>query len=71
MSTMPSCQACGGAIRDRPATAALAPDGHATWWVHRDLADCLCAAHSRLHQMTRGEVVLMDADDQRLRGVAS
>lgn len=27
------------------------------------------AAYSRLHQMTRGEVVLMDADDQRLRGV--
>lgn len=27
------------------------------------------AAHSRLHQMTRGEVVLMEADDQRLRGV--
>jgi hypothetical protein len=26
------------------------------------------AAHSRLHQMTRGEVVLMEADDQRLRG---
>lgn len=28
------------------------------------------AAHSRLHQMTRGEVVLMEADDQRLRGVS-
>jgi DNA replication protein DnaC len=27
------------------------------------------AAHSRLHQMTRGEVVEMKADDQRLRGV--
>lgn len=26
------------------------------------------AAYSRLYQMTRGEVVLMDADDQRLRG---
>jgi DNA replication protein len=26
------------------------------------------AAYSRLYQMTRGEVVLMEADDQRLRG---
>jgi hypothetical protein len=26
------------------------------------------AAYSRLHQMTRGEVVLMEGDDQRLRG---
>lgn len=26
------------------------------------------AAYSRLHQMTRGEVVVMEADDQRLRG---
>lgn len=26
------------------------------------------AAYSRLYQMTRGEVVLMDSDDQRLRG---
>ena len=33
----------------------------------RTLSD---AAHSRLHQMTRGEVVLMDADDQRLRGAS-
>lgn len=31
----------------------------------RTLSD---AAHSRLRQMTRGEVVLMEADDQRLRG---
>lgn len=28
------------------------------------------AAYSRLYQMTRGEVVLMDADDQRLRGAS-
>ena len=28
------------------------------------------AAYSRLYQMTRGEVVLLDADDQRLRGVS-
>jgi DNA replication protein DnaC len=34
----------------------------------RTLSD---AAHSRLRQMTRNEVVLMEADDQRLRGVAS
>lgn len=33
----------------------------------RTLSD---AAHSRLRQMTRGEVVLMEADDQRLRGVS-
>lgn len=28
------------------------------------------AAYSRLYQMTRGEVVLLDADDQRLRGAS-
>jgi hypothetical protein len=28
------------------------------------------AAYSRLHQMTRGEAVLMEADDQRLRGAS-
>lgn len=33
----------------------------------RTLSD---AAHSRLKQMTRGEVVLMEADDQRLRGTS-
>lgn len=28
------------------------------------------AAHSRLHQMTGGQIALMDADDQRLRGAS-
>lgn len=34
----------------------------------RDQGTLSDAAYSRLHQMTRGEVVLMDAPDQRLRG---
>lgn len=56
MSIMPSCQACGGAISDRPATAARAPDGRATWWLHRDLADCWRIETHRASIVWRGKL---------------
>lgn len=61
MSTTISCQACGGAIEDRPATAARSPDGRTTWWLHRDLADCL---------QSPGPRALGDAAAQRVAGRA-
>lgn len=44
---IPRCQACGGAIGQRPATAARSPDGRTTWWLHRDIADCAHAVLCR------------------------
>lgn len=59
----PICQACKCPLGGRPATFAPAPSNGGTWHLHCDIRDCV-----RAILMTRGEVVLMKAPDQRLRG---
>lgn len=64
MATLePRCQACGGKVGDRPATAALGPDGRTTWWLHRDAADCVQACRIRAERSSaeRREVLHADA----------